>query len=169
MQFCRRNTVLVDFEYHLGNNKEIIIKELAMLKGNSMKVHTYLFKPPYGRSQLTLDSARLMRAKQEKTHGLDWSAGEYSYSSLNDIFSFLNSAHYLTNFLVNGSKKAKFLRKYSNKVKDVGILMEYDDYKRFDHDCPFHEYNFRNCASHHVYQLNMYMTENNMFQQSSKL
>lgn len=163
MQFSRRNTVLVDFEYHVGNNKEVIIKELALLKGNSMKVHTYLFTPPYPRSQLTFNAARLMRQKQEKSHGLDWSAGEYPYTYVAEIFGFLNSTSYLTNLLVNGSKKAKYLRKFSPKVKDIGILMDYDAYKRFDHDCPFHEYNFRHCASHHVYQLNMYMTEQNLY------
>lgn len=163
MHYVRGHTLLIDFEALVGNDNEVIIKEMAILKGNSLKVHTYLFKPPYPRSQLTLTASSRMKEVQDTKLQLDWSAGEHPYTYLDEIFGILNACGNLTNFLVNGEEKAQVLRKYSPKVKDVGIVMDFDEYKRFDHDCMFHEHKFRNCATHHVYQMNMYMTEENMF------
>ena len=68
MALQRETTLLLDFQYLIGNRGEFIIKELACMKCDSMEPFVFHFKPPYSSWELDYRTFRQVRENIFKRH-----------------------------------------------------------------------------------------------------
>lgn len=95
--YGREYTTLVDFLFHHGNNKQIFVKELAILDCDSLVPEHYHFMRPYC-------------APEMEVNGLPWSEGNIPYSNLEGILKALAGRGKV--LLVQSVEKQKFLNKF---------------------------------------------------------
>lgn len=164
MKYKRVETFLMDFEYLLGNNDEIIVKELAFVNAASVKPATFLLRAPYPRDQLTEFAKERMNVDRDHRHKLDWSSGDFPHTYLENVMLDIQNMAHVKIILINDKTKANFLKSYSSKVKYLKMVVDYNKLARIHLNCDFHSRRFPYCATQRVMQLNFLMTKYNLFE-----
>lgn len=139
MQFDRSNTVVIDIQCHVDNNREYVIKELTYgyCDGSSPPVHC-VFKPPYDLFDLDMDIVLQNDYIFKRIHGLQWMAGDVPYTRLDDVLNLFKTC----TILVKGNEKLKCLRKFlpNTTIFDLVSMKKILDYNTPDFvtSCSFH-------------------------------
>lgn len=155
----RNSSVLVDFQYLLGNNKQVFVKELAFMKAGTVIPNFYHFKPPYHIKELDNDTLRQQSIHRQNINGLDWSEGEIPYTSLGEILLPLNK---FATVIVRGEIKRKFLTKYlSTNIIDVDIGKSLALYPNFYTNCRIHKNIPLRCALNNLFKLFVILENSN--------
>lgn len=97
---------LVDFQYFLGNNGEIIVKELCVQQQGITDM--FLFKPPFAWDELSYSRKRSNSYVSRFISGLNWSDGVTEYKSLANILYDLIGEKKVV--MCKGKEKARFLK-----------------------------------------------------------
>ncbi|QKS69573.1 hypothetical protein [Drosophila-associated adintovirus 2] len=155
----RNSAVILDFQYVIGNYRQIFVKELAFMQAGSVIPNFFHFKPPYHAKEL--DQVILNNQHSTKRHinGLDWSEGDISYLSLSDILTPLNS---FAAVIVRGETKKQFLTKYlSTNIIDVEIGQSLTCYPNYFTNCRIHKKQPVRCALNNLFKLFVILESSN--------
>lgn len=161
MQFDRNNTVVLDIQCHLDNNREYVIKELtyAVCDKKSPPVHT-VFMPPYDIFDLDMEIVLQNDYIRNSIHGLFWRDGNVPYHQLTDVLQQLKDF----TILVKGNEKLKCIKKYlpNTSVVDLVSMKALSGCKTPDliTSCGYHSVERHNrCSWIHVHKI-LYCLEN---------
>jgi len=151
--------VYVDFQYVLGNNKQIFPKELCFMQANRPIPKQYILKPPYGYEELNWNTRYQNEYNLKNINGLSWHQGDVEYTKLSDILA--KELEECTLIIVVGSDKKRFLEKYITSVPiiDLEYKLKLKRVHNYITDCQAHDpqYNGFRCAMNHVFKIFTYM------------
>ena len=108
------NANFIDIQYFKLQNREFIIKELAVLKKNGSLAH-YIFKPPFHFLNLEPEERQQVRWITENCFNIPWHMGTTSYEDLDGILKNLQNDVYYT----KGVTKSRWLQKNKIKTKTI--------------------------------------------------
>jgi hypothetical protein len=103
----------VDVEWLIGNNDELIVKELSVLEYASDNVSTFhLYPPTYVNESLLSGKVRANNHYvQQYRHGFTLNSGVTQYSKMSFVFKLLFSRHRSCTVYVKGDEKLNLLRR----------------------------------------------------------
>lgn len=160
--YSRSSSVLLDFQYLLGRDKEIVVKELAFMMADSIVPHMYHFEPPYQTYELTSDVKRQNNFCKFKINMLDWNSGDTPYSTLATILTELEKTGHTV--FVHSVEKKKFLQKFLTHVELVPAIRSFGREYLFKHNCPIHDPGFGRCALLHIFIIKIFMEKKEIFE-----
>lgn len=162
MQFSQHETVIVDLQFVHGNNFQLYVKELSILKTNSIIPEHYLFKPPYSVNELNEKAVWQNHFNFNNINGLKWGDGFVDYMELGNIFLNLKD---LT-IIVKGRQKADFLSKYlkESTIINLDTKCSLNTLKDYIHNCTIHDANYKRCAINNVFKILMFMEKQDLFE-----
>jgi len=156
----RNSSTIVDFQYVLGNNKQVFVKELAFMPAGTVIPNFFHFKPPYNIKELDNGALKQQHLNQQNVNGLDWSAGDIPYTSLEEILTPLNKYHAV---LVRGEIKKNFLIKYlSTNIIDIDIGRSLTQLPNFFTNCRIHKKKLPlRCSLNNLFKLFVFLENTN--------
>ncbi|QKS69561.1 hypothetical protein [Drosophila-associated adintovirus 1] len=155
----RNSAVLVDFQYMLGNDRQIFVKELAFMQAGSVIPNFFHFKPPYHSKELDNGILTLQHTTKRNINGLDWSDGDIPYLSLSDILTPLNSFAVV---IVRGEAKKQFLTKYlATNIVDLDLGQSLTSYPNYFTNCRIHKKLPVRCALNNLFKLFVFLESSN--------
>jgi hypothetical protein len=111
---------LIDFQGFIGENREMVVKEMVILKtssgGRDVRYRHYEFCPPYNFKRLKKEERRQACWLNFNHHGLEWESGNVAYDRLPSIVRNLGGMigsedeEQVYNVYVKGLEKTKFIR-----------------------------------------------------------
>lgn len=153
MKYQREKTILIDFQYLLGNNNQLFPKEMTIMQADTFIINYFLFKAPYPEEELSDDIKTQNHYSFQKINFLDWNEGDTSYNKIKEILEPYSDENYTV--LVKGYEKKKFLEKYLDNVCLINMPGRLQDYTKYRHGCPVHSSVANRCAVLHI--INMFM------------
>lgn len=155
MQFERENTIILDIQCHVDNNREYVVKELtyAFCDKRTPPVHT-VFLPPYDILDLDMEIILQNDYIRNAIHGLFWRDGNVPYANLPHILQQLKDF----TILVKGTEKMKCIRKYlpDTMIFDLVTLKNLSSCKRPNNvkACGYHSLERQGrCSWIHVHKI----------------
>jgi hypothetical protein len=110
--------LVIDFNYLLGRDGEIVVKELAFVDRQDNRISTYFFKSPYDWEEIPAFTRKMNIAID---HGCNWDDGHILYSELDNVLQREISSTVAIYCL--GAMKAEFISSLiSNTVIDITQL-----------------------------------------------
>lgn len=107
MSKSRESCVIVDIQFNIGKNCDLIIKEMAILHANYVAPYYYLFKPPYPFCELSKKEKLQNNYNTKFINNLDWNAGYVDYNAITGILLQFKDH----TIIVKGEQKKKLLEK----------------------------------------------------------
>lgn len=151
----------IDFQAFTSSSGEFIIKELAILSHQTLRVQHWIFKPPYEESCIDSASRQIKQWLEKNHHGLKWASGNIEYTRLKSIL-LVAVMHYNTLY-VKGREKAQHLKNLLERhvidLTDLGC----PSLKTLPHlqfYCEQHQENKMQCAQQNVYRLAQWCLDN---------
>lgn len=154
-------TVLLDFKYLEGNNRQTIVKELAIHRCDSIETEMYYFKPPFCYNELTFLAKQRNNYCYTNINKLCWNNGTTPYDELGAILEALENENLTV--LVHNVYKYNFIRKFISNVKVIEDFPMMKSLKKYIHNCALHPNSYPACSFLSVYRMNNYLLENNKF------
>lgn len=155
------NIAFMDFQYLLGNNNQIFIKELAFIRASSVTPQVFYFKPPYQWQDLEAKYKKQNKFCAKYINKIRWDYGDLNYIELSYFIRDLNADETLTTIFVKGEDRVNFLKKYLFKVQELKMPGSFENYTFQKHDCKIHNDNFTRCSINHVLQMSDFYKQEN--------
>jgi len=162
MTFNRSSTILLDFQYCLGNKKQLFPKELAYMQPDAFYIRHIHFAPPYPEKELDKEVIKQNLYNKKNINQLDWNYGETPYIYIKELMQQFVTNEYTV--LVKGPEKKKFLEQYLDNIELIDMPGSFEKYTQFKHRCPIHFPTFSRCAVNHVAQMFVHMEKTNQFE-----
>lgn len=156
--YNRNKTVIIDFQYLVGNCKQIFIKELSIFKTDQIGIVSHLFCPPFPEEELTQDAKNQNQFCANHINKLKWKSGWEPYTSLSNILGQFKNA----TVLVHSLEKQQFLLQYLPDVQIVESIPAFKDLPYFTHNCEIHNKTFPRCSKLHCSQIYVHLERENM-------
>lgn len=121
------NGCVVDFEAYRGDDRQFIVKELAIVDVQHGLSRVILFKSPFDRACLNRKSQRIADWLEHNLHGISWTEGEVDYTHLHKIIYDVCQMYSVV--FTKGLEKARFLSALHTNVRDLNdeCAPKYDD------------------------------------------
>lgn len=159
MNFDRKQVLLLDYQHHVGNDKQIFIKELVFMRADCITPTVLHFKPPYPWNELDKQTQKHVKFCESHINKLLWSSGDRDYTELSFIIKELANDESIKTVLVKGEDKVKFLRTYLDKVEEIPMPKSFLNYPSYQHTCKLHDPHFHRCSINHVFQMFMFLNQ----------
>lgn len=153
--YSRSQATILDFQYLLGCNKEIIVKELAILEADCIVPKIYYFQPPYSDEWLEQEEKNANNYCKFRINMLDWNDGYRPYEELTEILTKLENSG--KKIFVHGIQKKRFLEKYLSRVSLIPKMKNFKNNYHFRHNCLKHNPTFGRCALLHVHLIQLHL------------
>lgn len=155
MNCVEKNKIFLDYQYMLGNNKQIFIKELAFIRSEETFVpQVYYFLPPYSWHDLDNDRREHLNFCEKYINRLSWLDGEDDYINLSYLIRDLNDDESIESIFVKSTEKFNFLINYIPvKIKLFHMPKSFNKYPLQKFSCKLHDSNFNRCSINHVLQM----------------
>lgn len=156
--YNRNKTVIIDYQYLLGNYKQQFVKELSIFKTDQIGITLHHFCPPFPEEELSQDAKNQNQFCENYINKLKWKNGWEPYTSLAVILNqFKNST-----VLVHSLEKQQFLLQYLKDVRVVDDIPAFKDLPFFMHNCEIHNKSFRRCSVLHCFQIFVHLEREKM-------
>lgn len=143
---------VVEFEAFRDNNKQFVIKELAIADIEHGLSRVVLFAPPYERTRLNTKLERTADWVERHLHGISWHDGNVDYNRLSTIIRHFTETY--SSVYTKGREKARFLSGFHPNVTDLDDLNapKYD-YESREHtfQCPVSNHNCTDSDKTYLY------------------
>jgi hypothetical protein len=160
MSFKAEETVIVDLQFVYGNNFNRHVKELAIMKADSVTPSYYLFQPPYPLDELNDRAKRHENFIFENINGLSWMSGNTAYNNVQVILQEIKD--YV--IIVKGQQKMKYLSKFlgESNIINLDTKSSLISMKHYNHGCPTHPFDYRRCVLGNVFKILIFMEKENL-------
>ena len=125
------NFIVLDLQYFLDNNGDVIVKELASVSNDNRNLK--IFKNPFPWSMLSPKRQKTNHWTTKNHHGIHWNYGNIPYSELLLILTSLT--HTNDQVFTKGHEKKMFLeRMLQRDVLDINEFIDPTDFKKEVYD-----------------------------------
>lgn len=158
------NFAVIDIQYFLDNDGEIIVKELAVVSEDNSNLK--VFKNPFPWTMLTKKRRKSNFWTTTNHHGIHWNYGHIPYSELPIILASL--CNNFEQLFTKGHEKREFLQRLLQRdVLDINEFIDPVDFKNERYESYFHCKHHHNimsikkCALKQALSYKSYIEENN--------
>lgn len=152
------DTVIIDIQFVVGNEREYYIKEIAILDLETLKLSNYIFKSKFAYSKLNSLARSQNFYNFKNINGLRWADGRLKYGEIINLLSAFKEK----NIIVRGVEKKKELQKYlpTSNIIDLEMNKSLEICEDPGVCCKIHENRFNlRCATKNVLKIKQYINE----------
>jgi hypothetical protein len=160
--------LVIDFNYLLGQESEVVVKELAVVDYSNDRFSSYIFKKPYDWEEVPMF---LRRLNSVANHGCNWDDGDILYTELENVL--LRETSSAIAIYCFGSLKADFIERVTGRtVIDITQLgcpeISALSYPSYTCTFPCHNKAKSDCALRSAYSVAQWLTFNRVSHEYKK-
>lgn len=155
------DTIIIDIQFVVGNEKEYFIKEMAIFELETAKSYNYIFKSKFHYSKLNTHAKIQNYYNYKNINGLLWKDGDLNYQEISNVLNkFISKT-----IIVRGEDKKRVLKYYlpTTSIIDLEMNIGLESCDDPGVCCSLHKYRpMLRCAYRNIFKIKQYLSNNKM-------